>query len=124
MDKVYRFVIYAPPGDPASCGALAAQGCYNTGASYLGCSRSNPDACRPAQFANLDDLLAYTAAHNEIPVQVSSPDEAFAIMEGRAQINEANILTGGAPSLGMMVAVGAAALLVLPALLKRGKRAS
>lgn len=73
--KPYRLIIPTSPGR------------VDTGATYAGCSQSNPNACQPIQFADIQTANDYAVAHNEIPHLVGSPEEAWAIVEGRQTVS-------------------------------------
>src|SRR5262245_4320838 len=103
---VYRFILVTAPGR------------VDTGASYTGCAQNNTQACQPVQFATLQNAIDYAKAHNEIPVQVSSAEEAWRIVAGAQPINPNQILSTG-PSLTTMLVLGAAAFFLLPKILKR-----
>lgn len=103
--KTYRLILQTAPGR------------VDTGATYPLCSRSNTDACKPIQFATIQDAVNYANAHNEIPLQVSSVDEVWAIVEGRIPVNEANVL--GGDNTMIWIAAGIAAVFILPKLLKK-----
>lgn len=87
-------------------------GTVNSGATYPGCSRSNPDGCKPISFANMDDAVFYSKGHNEVPVRVHDAEEAWAIVEGRIPVSESSIFSGLDIS-PTMIAVGLAALFML-----------
>jgi len=110
MGEVYRLIIVSEPGR------------VDTGALYPGCSRSNPDACKPMQFASIEDAVAYSKANNEIPYLVNTIDEAWSIVDGSQAINPAQVISdgagGGVGTIGM-VAIGAMALFFLPKMLKK-----
>jgi hypothetical protein len=93
---------------------------FDTGATYPGCSRATPTACKPVQFASMDDAIRFARDHGEIPVKVNSEAEAWDIVEGRKPVDEANVLAGG----GNLLLVGAAiaAAFILPKFLKGGKK--
>lgn len=107
--KVYRLILESAPGR------------IDTGASYPLCSRSNPDACKPIQFADVETAVNYAKANNEIPVRVNTADEAWAIMEGSQPIDEANIITGGLLDNPAVLVAGLIGILfVAPKLFKKG----
>lgn len=93
----------------------------DTGATYPGCSQANASACKPMQFVSINDAVQFAKDHGEIPVRVNSVSEAWAIVEGRKPIDEANIITGSGNTL-LLVGAAVAAAVVLPKLLK-GKSA-
>lgn len=70
-------------GRPYRLVLVSAPGRIDSGATYPGCSRANPDACRPGQFPTIQAAWDYAAAHGETPLLVGSPDEAWDIAEGR-----------------------------------------
>jgi len=66
---VYRLILKVPAG-------------YATGATYPGCSRYNADACDPKLFTTMAQAIDYAHSRNEIPYQVYSEDESWAIVTG------------------------------------------
>jgi hypothetical protein len=82
MADVFRLILQTAPGR------------VDTGATYSGCNRSNPNACQPLQTATIQAAVDYAHAHNEIPVRVSSVDEAWNIAEGKQPIQQSQIITG------------------------------
>lgn len=50
---------------------------YDTGATYPGCCKENPDACDPRQFNSFDDAANYARSKGEKPVRVWSVDQAW-----------------------------------------------
>jgi len=97
----------------------------DTGATYPGCSRSNPDGCKPMQFRGADALaqaIEYSYANGEIPVGVNNVDEVWAIVEGKMPIQESSILSGGMSTTTIgLIAASIAAFFFLPKLFK-GKK--
>lgn len=109
---VYRLILETAPNR------------VDTGATYPLCSRSNTDACKPIQFASIQDAINYAAANNETPVSVSTEEEAWAIIEGTQPIHSESIIPiGGFSSELPWVAVAIGAVLILPRLLKKGVKA-
>jgi len=103
---VYRLIMQTAPGR------------VDTGASYPGCAQNNTALCQPAQFATLKAAVDYAAAHNEIPVSVSSADEAWRIIAGAQPISPQQIIKTG-PSTMTMLLLAAAAMFIVPKFLRR-----
>lgn len=112
--EVFRLILETSPGR------------VDTGATYQGCSRQNADACQPAQFATVQDAIAFAKQRGEIPVKVPSADVAWMIVEGNYPISDSMIITdSGLPvDPKTLLIVGAAAVVILPMLLKRRGGAS
>lgn len=106
MGEIYRLII------------LSANGKYDTGATYPSCHISNPDGCKPVQFNSEQDAIDYALQNGEIPVRVNSVQEAWDIVEGKIAIQESSILGQGFDTMTLL-AIGAAAVFVLPMLLKK-----
>lgn len=66
---VYRLILQTAPGR------------VDTGATYPGCTREQPDLCYALQFATVQEAFSFAAGHNEIPRIVQSADEAFNLAE-------------------------------------------
>jgi len=79
----------------------------DTGATYPGCSRDNPDACRPIQFKSVGEAISHAFKHDEIPVQVQSADQAWGIVSGQLPVPSPIRSSGG-----MGLVAGAIALLM------------
>lgn len=113
-----------PPAQPAGAQPVyrlimqTAPGRVDTGATYPGCAQNNTSLCQPVQFATLQNAVDYAKAHNEIPVAVSSADEAWRIAAGAQPINPNQIISTG-PSLTMLLLLGAAAFFIVPRFLRR-----
>lgn len=106
---IYRLLIMSERRD----------GSVESGATYAGCSRSNPTGCQPLTFANMDDALFYCSEHNEIPVAVASADDAWDIVDGKKTVDPNMILSTAGISTPLLLVGVAAAVLVLPKLLKK-----
>lgn len=79
---IYRLVLATPTTDKNYPDGYI----YDTGALYPGCNRNNVQACLPIQFASYADVKYYCSQHNEVPVMVSSSDQAWNIVEGKEQV--------------------------------------
>ena len=115
MADVYRFILMSP-------------GRADTGAGYPGCSPNTQNRCDPRGFNGPDALqqaISYAYTHNEVPVQVSSQQEAWDMLSGKTAITSASILSSGGGLFGgldmtTLLLVGLAAIFVVPRLFKRG----
>jgi len=121
--QVYRLILFTPRAKGTTDNPenidYPEGGTWDTGASYPLCSRSNTDACRPIQFLKQQDAINFATSHGEIPVRVNNVDDVWAIIEGAKPIEDHMILSDvGMGGLGML-AIGAAALFVLPKLFKK-----
>lgn len=102
LTTLYRFILNSAPGR------------YDTGANYNGCSAVNSAMCDPKQFATLSDAIAYANSRGEIPYQVSSASEVWALIDGNTPIQPAQLLNSGGGSGGLMaIGLGAVALYLL-----------
>ena len=103
---IYRLILATAPGR------------VDTGASYPGCAQNNTGACIPIQFSTIQDAIDYAKAHNEVPVQVASADEAWKIIAGAMPINPSQVLSTG-PSMMTMLLIGLAAIFLVPRFFKK-----
>lgn len=71
---------------------------YDTGANVSTCSRANPNGCAAIQFRDpggFEAMKKYAADHGETLIRVSSIEEAFNIIEGKAMPNPSNVVNAG-----------------------------
>lgn len=110
--NTYRLILTTAPGR------------IDTGATYAGCSSNNAASCDPKQFARVEDAVAYAEMRGEIPVMVTSAEQAFAIAEGREPINEDMIVDSGGGMFSNLFSnpllVGGLAIVAVLFLRKRG----
>src|SRR5262245_7408686 len=126
MADVYRLILFTSrPGMSYPEG-----GSWDTGGTYDGCSYDNPSACKPEQFFHLKDAVDYAYLHHEIPVRVQSEDDVWDIIAGKLPITDNMVQPPSSDSGGgfgwftgldttTLLALGAAAVFVLPRLLKK-----
>lgn len=79
---IYRMALQSPDGT------------YATGANYPGCSPNNPGACDPQQLPDLTAVMNYAASKHETPILITSPDEAWAIVDGKETPAPSQLITG------------------------------
>ena len=115
---VYRLILETSPGR------------VDTGATYQGCTRANPDACQPVQFSSVQDAINFAHQRGEVPVKVPNEIVAWDIVDGRHAITDDMIITSPTDGIFssltanpmLLAGVAVAAIFILPKLLGGRKR--
>jgi hypothetical protein len=101
---------------------LAMSGSYATGANYPGCSQTNSGMCDPQSFPTLAAAIQYALSKGEIPYQVLSSQEPWAIISCAAGIDPTRVYNPDGSQGGSGISLTTLALVAGVAfLLMRGK---
>ncbi len=117
---IYRLLLtHTDMGIPPSPGGYTVE----SGATYAGCSPTNKTACQGKAFLTMADGINFALSRGEIPYQVHSEAESWAIVAGTEPIDESKILTTAGDSMfttGGLVLIAAGLFFLLPKLNKKG----